>query len=141
MKFFIHLYDVGEPEGPFTFIPADETTRILAAIRALRREQGKPHVGRCLDEEIDAVGGTKSIVRLKGPTGSGIAIDTSRCLHMGSRVRRRVSPVSLSACCTTAEQTNVFDIRRYKKDRVRSLAIKHSVAANANRINESTQMA
>ena len=142
VKFFIHLYDVGEPEGPFTFIPADETTRILAAIRALRREQGKPHVGRYLDEEIDAVGGTNSIVRLKGPTGSGIAIDTSRCLHMGSRVQ----PGAFRLClylqyCTTAEQTNVFDIRRYKKDRVRSLAIKHSVAANANRINESTQMA
>ena len=142
VKFFIHLYDVGEPEGPFTFIPADETTRILAAIRALRRQQGKPHVGRYFDEEIDAVGGTDSIVRLKGPTGGGIAIDTSRCLHMGSRVQ----PGAFRLClylqyCTTAEQTNVFDVGRYKKDRVRSLAIKHSVAANANRINGSTQMA
>lgn len=142
VKFFIHLYDVGEPEGPFTFIPADETTRILAAIRALRRQQGKPHSGRYLDEEIDAVGGTRSIIRLKGPTGSGVAIDTSRCLHMGSRVQ----PGAFRLClylqyCTTAEQTNVFDVGRYKKDRVRSLAIKHSVAANANRINASSQMA
>jgi hypothetical protein len=142
VKFFIHLYDVGEPEGPFTFIPADETARILAAIRALRREQGKPHVGRYLDEEIDAVGGTKSIVRLKGPTGSGVAIDTSRCLHMGSRVQ----PGAFRLClylqyCTTAEQTNVFDVGRYRKDRVRTLAIEHSVAANANRLNASSQMA
>jgi hypothetical protein len=142
VKFFIHLYDVDEPEGPFTFIPADETTRILAAIRTLRRVQGRPHVGRYLDDEIDAVDGTKSIVRLKGPTGTGIAIDTSRCLHMGSRVQ----PGAFRLClylqyCTTAEQTNVFDVGRYKKDRVRSLAIKHSVAPNANRINASTQMA
>ena len=142
VKFFIHLYDVGEPEGPFTFIPADETTRILAAIRALRRQQGKPHVGRYLDEEVDAVGGTGSIVRLKGPTGSGVAIDTSRCLHMGSRVQ----PGAFRLClylqyCTTAEQTNLFDVGRYKKDQVRTLAIEHSVAANANLINASSQMA
>ena len=142
VKFFIHLHEVGEPEGPFTFIPADETTRILAAIRALRRQQGKPHVGRYLDEEIDAVGGTNSIVRLKGPTGAGVAIDTSRCLHMGSRVE----PGAFRLClylqyCTTAEQTNVFDVGRYRKDAVRMLAIKHSVAANANRVNASSQMA
>jgi hypothetical protein len=142
VKYFIHLYDVDEAEGPFTFIPADETTRILAAIRALRRQQGKPHSGRYLDEEIEAVGGTSSIVRLKGPTGGGIAIDTSRCLHMGSRVR----PGAFRLClylqyCTTPEQTNVFDVRRYKKDPVRYLAVKHSVAPDANRIGPSQQMA
>ena len=75
-------------------------------------------------------------------TGSGVAIDTSRCLHMGSRVQ----PGAFRLClylqyCTTAEQTNVFDVGRYKKDRVRTLAIKHSVAANANVINASSQMA
>jgi len=142
VKYFIHLYDVGESEGPFTFIPADETTRILAAIRALRRQQGKPHSGRYLDEEIDAVGGTGSIVRLKGPTGGGIAIDTSRCLHMGSRVQ----PGAFRLClylqyCTTPEQTNVFDVHRYRKDPVRHLAVKHSIAPNANRIGPSQQMA
>ena len=142
VKYFIHLYDVGEPEGPFTFIPADETTRILAAIRGLRRQQGKPHSGRYLDEEIDAVGGAGSIVRLKGPTGGGIAIDTSRCLHMGSRVQ----PGAFRLClylqyCTTPEQTNVFDVHRYRKDPVRHLAVKHSIAPNANRIGPSQQMA
>jgi hypothetical protein len=142
VKFFIHLYDVGEAEGPFTFIPADETTRILAAIRALRRQQGKPHSGRYLDEEIDAVGGTDSIVRLKGPTGGGVAIDTSRCLHMGSRVQ----PGAFRLClylqyCTTPEQSNVFDVRRYTKDPVRYLAVKHSIAPHANRVDPSQQMA
>ena len=61
---------------------------------------------------------------------------------MGSRVQ----PGAFRLClylqyCTTAEQTNVFDVRPYKKDPVRLLAIKHSVATNANRINGSTQMA
>jgi len=142
VKFFIHMYDVGDSEGPFTFIPADETERIIAEVRALRRRQGKPHSGRYLDEEIDAVGGASSIVRIEGPTGDGIAIDTSRCLHMGSRVR----PGAFRLClylqyCTTAEQTNVFDVERYKSDPVRYLAVKHSVAPNANRVPASAQMA
>jgi hypothetical protein len=142
VKYFIHVYDVGEPEGPFTFIPADETSRIVADVRALRRRQGKPHSGRYLDEEIEAVGGGSSIVRLQGPTGDGVAIDTSRCLHMGSRVQ----PGAFRLClylqyCTTAEQTNVFDVARYEADPVRYLAVKHSVAPNANRVPASAQMA
>ena len=142
VKFFIHVYDVGEPEGPFTFIPADETARIIAAVRDLRRSQGKPHSGRYLDEEIDAVGGTASIVRLQGPTGDGIAIDTSRCLHMGSRVQAGAFRLCLYLqYCTTAEQTNVFDVDRFKSDPVRYLAVKHSVAPNANRVPASAQMA
>jgi hypothetical protein len=142
VKYFIHLYDVGEPEGPFTFIPADETARIIAAVRDLRRQQGKPHSGRYLDEEIDAVGGAGSIVRLQGPTGDGIAIDTSRCLHMGSRVRAGAFRLCLYLqYCTTAEQTNVFDVERYKSDPVRYLAVKHSVAPNASRLPPSAQMA
>lgn len=142
VKFFIHIYDVGEPEGPFTFIPADETTRILADIRKLRRRQGKPHVGRYLDEEIAAVGGQGSIVRLKAPTGGGVAIDTSRCLHMGSRVQPGASRLCLYLqYCTSLEPTNVFDLRRANKDPVRLLAVKHSTAPNANRVGSSPQMA
>ena len=142
VKFFIHVFDVGEAEGPFTFIPADETTRILAEIRRLRRRQGKPQVGRYLDEEIAAVGGERSIVRLMAPTGGGIAIDTSRCLHMGSRVQTGASRLCLYLqYCTTPEPTNVFDVGRAKKDPIRLLAVKHSTASNANRVGPSPQMA
>jgi hypothetical protein len=138
VKFFIHVYDVDEPEGPFTFIPADDTARILADIRTLRRQQGKPHSGRYLDDEIAAVGGNDAIVRLKGPTGGGVAIDTSRCLHMGSRVQ----PGAYRLClylqyCTSLEQTNVFDVGRFEHDPVRYMAIKHSVTPNANRYRDS----
>lgn len=142
VKFFIHIYDVGDAEGPFTFIPADDTTRILAEIRKLRRRAGRPHVGRYLDEEIAAVGGEGSIVRLEAPTGGGIAIDTSRCLHMGSRVRPGASRLCLYLqFCTTLQPTNVFDVERRKADPVRYLAVKHSTAPDANRVGPSSQMA
>jgi hypothetical protein len=142
VKFFIHIYDVGDADGPFTFIAADDTARILAAVRGLRRQQGKPHSGRYLDEEIEAVGGTGSIVRLKGPTGGGIAIDTSRCLHMGSRVQPGASRLCLYLQYnTTLEQTNLFDVDRYRQDPVRHLAVKHCTAPNARRIGPAPQMA
>ena len=128
VKFFINVFDVGEPEGPFTFIPADDSLRILGGIRRRRKAQGQPHVGRYTDEEVDAVGGASSIVSLKGPRGSGVAIDTSKCLHLGSRVRpgafRLVFYVQY---CTTREvQGNRFDTARYRHDPVRYLAIQHS---------------
>jgi len=142
VKFFIHIFDVGDAEGPFTFIPADETARILAEIRTLRRRQGKPHIGRYLDEEIAAVGGEGSIVRLKAPTGGGVAIDTSRCLHMGSRVQPGASRLCLYLqYCTTLEPTNVFDVDRLRANPVRYLAVKHSNAPDANRVGHSAQMA
>ena len=130
VKFFINVFETGDAEGPFTFIPADDTARILRDVRALRRSQGRPHVGRYTDEEIAAVGGTGAIVEVKGPRGSSVAIDTSRCLHLGSRVR----PGAFRLCiylqyCTGREPSNVFDIKRYRKDPVRYLAVKHSVQA------------
>ena len=140
-KVFINIFDVDEPEGPFTFIPADDTARILSAIRTLRRKQGKPHVGRYLDEEVAAVGGADAIVRVKGPRGAGVAVDTSRCLHLGSRVQ----PGAFRLClyiqyCTSHEQGNVFDIKRFRKDPVRYLAVKDSVASTGTEVTAPHEM-
>jgi hypothetical protein len=130
VKFFINVFDIGDAEGPFTFIPADATARILRDVRALRNRTGKPHVGRYSDQEIAAVGGTESIVSIKGPRGTGVAIDTSRCLHMGSRVQAGAFRLCIYVqYCTTIEPSNVFEIKRYKKDPIRYLAVKHSVRA------------
>lgn len=130
VKFFINVFDVGDAEGPFTFIPADESTRILAGIRELRQRQGQPHYGRYTDEEVAAVGGTGAIVSLKGPRGSGVAIDTSRCLHLGSRVHPGSFRLVLYVqYCTTRENGNAFDIARYRDRPVPYLAIRHSVNA------------
>jgi hypothetical protein len=127
VKFFLNVFEIGDAEGPFTFIPADESARILREIRALRRRQGKAHVGRYLDSEIAAVGGTASIRSVKGPAGAGVAVDTSRCLHMGSRVQ----PGAFRLCfyvqyCTSRQASNVFDAERYRGDAIRYMAVAHS---------------
>jgi hypothetical protein len=142
VKFFINVFDVGEAEGPFTFIPADESTRILREIRKLRRAQGKPHVGRYTDEEVAAVGGTSAIVSLKGPRGSGVSIDTSRCLHLGSRVQPGAFRLVLYVqYCTTLEHGNAFDLDRYRERPVQHLAIRHSVNATGGRLSAPDTMA
>jgi len=130
VKFFINVFDVGDGEGPFTFIPADETARIIHDVNVLRRQHGKQHAGRYLDDEIAAVGASGAIVCVKGPQGSGVAVDTSRCLHLGSRV----SPGSFRLClyiqyCTTRERGNAFDIARYQHDPVRHFAVRRSAAS------------
>jgi hypothetical protein len=129
VKFFINVFDVGDGEGPFTFIPADATARIIREVSALRQQLGKQHSERYLDDEIAAVKATGSIVRVKGPQGAGVAVDTSRCLHLGSRV----SPGTFRLClyvqyCTTRERGNAFDVTRYQGDPVRRLAVQHSLA-------------
>lgn len=142
VKFFINVFDVGDHEGPFTFIPADDTARVVREVGALRRKHGKRHAGRYLDDEIAAVGANDAILRITGPQGSGVAVDTSRCLHMGSRV----DPGSFRLClylqyCTTRERGNVFDVERYKHDPIRRLAVEHSLASAGEHISAPHQMA
>jgi hypothetical protein len=142
VKFFIHVFAVDEAEGPFTFIPADETARILEAIRTLRRRRGAAQIGRYTDEEIRAVGGSDAIVTVRGPQGAGVAIDTSRCLHLGSRVQ----PGAFRLClylqyCTTPERGNVFDVDRFRDDPIRYLAIKDSVRSAGTTVTAPHEMA
>jgi hypothetical protein len=127
VKFFFNVFDTDDDDGPFTFIPADETTRILREIRTLRRKHGKSHVGRYTDEEIASVGGSEAIIKVTGLPGSGVAVDTSRCLHLGSRVRTGSFRLCLYLqYCASIEHGNVFDIERYRHDPIRYMAVRHS---------------
>src|SRR5690606_6153910 len=125
-----------------TFIPADASARIIRDIRKLRRQRGQPREAearRYLDEEIAAVGGRDAIVTVEGPAGTGVAVDTSRCLHLGSRV----DPGTFRLClylqyCTTREVTNVFDVARFRHDPIRHLAVRHSIEPGRERAGDYT---
>jgi hypothetical protein len=57
-----------------------------------------------------------------------VAVDTSRCLHLGSRVSPGAFRLVLYLqYCTTREITNVFDVDRFRHDPVKHLAVAHSV--------------
>jgi hypothetical protein len=81
VKLFVHVDDVGNDHGVFTFHPAAPTRRIRRALGTLR--------GRLDDAEVaQAVGGDPPVT-LVGPAGSAFFVDTSRCLHFGNRPSRK----------------------------------------------------
>jgi len=82
VKIFVNLHDVTENEGPFTFLPAPETE---AVCRAVGKGWGS---GRLTDEEVLGHTAPEKVVRLTGAAGEGAFVDSSRCLHYGSRTHR-----------------------------------------------------
>jgi hypothetical protein len=82
LKCFINLVETGAEQGAFTFLPA-QTTR--AALQKLKHPWG---FGRFSDEDVGSVTDLSDAIVLTGSVGSGAFVDTSRCLHYGSRARR-----------------------------------------------------
>ena len=80
VKVFINIFETKEDQGPLTFIPANISEQIQKSIR---------RVSRVSDERIYDAGGKNEEVKLVGSAGSGAFLDTSRCLHYGSRFNRR----------------------------------------------------
>jgi hypothetical protein len=77
LKVFINLFDTDEDHGPFTFLPAGLSEDICQRTRYV--------TGRLSDEQVFSRASAQDLVRLTGPPGSGAFVDTSRCLHFGSR--------------------------------------------------------
>lgn len=140
-KLFLNLRDVGPDEGPFTFIPALESTRIVNAIRQRRSTDSEVASGRYLDHEIAGVGGLDKAIAVSGPAGSAGLVDTSRCLHFGSRVK----PGTYRLClyiqyCASREHGNIFDVARYAGDPVRYLATVNSRRSSQGAVSAPHQM-
>jgi hypothetical protein len=128
-KLFLNLRDIGPDEGPFTFIPAEASSQIIKAIKHRRAsdDESELAMGRYLDEELAQVRGLEKSVSVMGPAGSGVLVDTSRCLHCGSRVK----PGTYRLClyiqyCSSREHGNLFDYSRHAADPVRYLATSNS---------------
>lgn len=76
MKVFVYLTDVAdEDDGPFTFIPGPVSDGVGFTLRShLSDDQTFQHFPR------------SSAQSMMAPALSAFAVETSRCLHMGSRV-------------------------------------------------------
>ncbi len=78
LKFFFNVREVTDETGPFTLLPADLSAEV-------KRSLGY-NTGRLGDDDVvAAAGGEGALIKVMGPAGSGAAVDTSRCLHYGSR--------------------------------------------------------
>jgi hypothetical protein len=76
IKFFVYLTDVQDSkDGPFTFIPASHSDKLGYRLRSHQT-----------DEQIAKRIPPEAIVEMKAPCLSAFIVDTSRCLHMGSRL-------------------------------------------------------
>jgi len=81
IKVFINIFETKEDQGPLTFLPADISEQVQSSIGRV--------LGRVQDDRISEGGGRNHELKLIGPPGSGAFLDTSRCLHYGSRFNRR----------------------------------------------------
>jgi hypothetical protein len=129
-KLFLNLREIGPDEGPFTFIPASASERVIKAIkhrRSTESEDATMLMGRYFDDELAKVGGLDEAISVMGPAGSAVLVDTSRCLHCGSRVK----PGTYRLClyiqyCSSREHGNLFDYSRHAADPVKYLATVNS---------------
>jgi hypothetical protein len=77
IKVFVYLSDVSEEkDGPFTFLPASASDRVSFSWKSHRADE---HLSPRVDLEHE-------VVRVMGPKFTCFMVETSRCLHMGSRV-------------------------------------------------------
>jgi len=82
VKVFVNLTDVTEDDGPLCLLPADVSTWLM-------KKTG--HYWNCKpyrdDSEWKRYVSDKDFVKVTGPSGTVAIVDTSACLHYGSRTR------------------------------------------------------
>jgi hypothetical protein len=94
LRFLIGLTDIDDDAGPLHLLPADKTTSLV-------RKLG--YLGGVVDPDlIQREFGSQAIVVAKGPAGAGVALDTGRCFHFGSRHMKKdrlMLSISFSSIC------------------------------------------
>ena len=80
---FINLVPVDEECGPFTFFDKPISDGLRKSLRYEKRYYLGD--GRLTDEEVFGQTSKGKLIRLTGPVGSGAIVDTSECIHFGSR--------------------------------------------------------
>lgn len=122
LKFFVNLTEVRAENGPFTFLP-------VSISQSIRIKLGH-EVGRIHDKDINQVCSSEKVLSFVGPIGSGIAVDTSNCLHYGSRTRNgerlilMVQYVPFNVQRESSTPAPLMDVKRYAHDPIRSLIAK-----------------
>jgi hypothetical protein len=79
IKLWVYLTDVDSPEkGPFTYLPLDASNRV----------KNNFFPGRVSDEAMISSGLAKAAQEVYGRRRKAFYIDTSRCYHLGSRLKQ-----------------------------------------------------
>jgi len=86
IKCFLFLDDVDAQSGPFTLIPASHSREAIDRIPMLRKGG---HNKKVEDRDIFSSVSQKETKALTGPKGTIALVDTTNCLHFGSRPGER----------------------------------------------------
>lgn len=119
LKFFVNLTEVRPENGPFTFFPASIS-------KSIRTTLGHD-VGRLRDKDVNRDFSSKKAFPFIGAVGSGIAVDTSNCLHYGSRTRQgerlilMTQYVPFNVQRESSTPAPILDLKRYLDDPIRYL--------------------
>lgn len=81
VKMLLNCLDVDAAQGPFHFLPARVSEQARAALNH--------RSGRLDDAAVESTGQLAHLQCATGPAGSGVLLDSSRCLHFGSRGNER----------------------------------------------------
>lgn len=90
---FLNILDVGPKSGPLTLLGASDSRRVRAATAYDSLYYHSD--GRLPDSRITPLVAPERFVQLTGPAGAGGIVDTSECLHCGSRVDEGVRVVMI----------------------------------------------
>ncbi len=83
LKIFLSVFDIDGDCGPLTLVPAAQSDEIRRAAGYVGGRRTR------LDDEAVVNARPDVTVQVMGPAGGGVFLDTSRCLHFGSRFNRR----------------------------------------------------
>jgi hypothetical protein len=86
LKLFLNVWEHTDDNGPLTFYSASATDRML---RKAEREQHLNLGNITFEDSFVESGAGEKPVACVGEAGSGVFIDTSRCMHYGSRGNRK----------------------------------------------------
>ena len=83
LKLFLNVWDLDDEHGPVTFFPAPATRKIMR--HAGRNGRLNAGTSAFDDSFVMATSNGHEPIRLVGKAGTGAFVDTSRCMHYGSR--------------------------------------------------------
>lgn len=107
VKVFVYLTDVKDSaEGPFTFLPGPASDRVGFLVRS--------HLP---DAEFFARASASDLVEMRAPRLAAFACETSRCLHMGSRVHPGHARLMYTATFISAPSLYPRSVPRFRANR------------------------
>ncbi|MDB3996369.1 hypothetical protein N9445_01700, partial [bacterium] len=123
VKLFIHLDDVVASGGPFTFLGARDSELVLK-----RTKYGKKrNVERLSDEVVYDIVPGKHRIECSFDAGSITYVDTSKCLHFGSRCldkgRNIIMLQYLSPCRADFRPNNLSELIEHGDSELRQFAL------------------